>query len=110
MSIRMAIAIAAGLGAVIALAGGAGAEMFAPAKTGKAPTVNFVGCAVRAGDCVFIKNGGKTYNITSAAPANLGLKLRVSGTETDKQSTCQGIILDNLKVSQTKQPCKMPKK
>ena len=109
MSIRMVIAIGAGLCAAVALGGSAGAEMFAPTTTAKSTKVNFVGCAVRRADCVFIEYKGKSYNITAAAPANLGLKLRVSGTETTRMSTCQGIILDDLKVSQTKQPCKTKK-
>jgi hypothetical protein len=108
MSIRMGIAVAAGLFAAVGLAGSAGAEMAAPPKGGK--KVSFVGCAVKQADCVFITNKGKTYNITAAAPADLGLKLRVSGNESTRMSTCQGIILDNLKVSQTRQRCKAPKK
>ena len=112
MSIRMGIAVAAGLCALVGLTGGAGAEMFAPSQTPKAAkpqTVKFNACAVRRGDCVFVEYKGKSYNITAKAPANLGLKLRVSGTVTDKASTCQGIILDDLKVSQTRQPCKTKK-
>ena len=108
MSIKTGIAVAAALCALVGLTGGAGAEMFAPSKPAKPTKVNFAACAVRAGDCVLVEYKGKKYNITAKAPANLGLKLRVSGTETDR-SKCGGVVLDDLKVAQTKQPCKAKK-
>jgi hypothetical protein len=110
MSMKVGIAVAAGLCALVGLSGGAGAEMFAPSKAPKATKVSFSACAVRAGHCVFADYKGKKYNITAKAPANLGLRVKVSGVDTNNPSLCGGILLDKLVVTQTKQPCKQPKK
>jgi len=71
MSIRMALAIAAGLGAAIALNGGAGAEMAAPKKAPKPKTVTVTGCPEKGfGEtCTIIKAPkDTTYNISGANP------------------------------------------
>ena len=101
MTIRMAIAVAAGLGAVVMLGSGAGAEMLAPTKAPKTKTVNFLGCATRGVPefCVMIKGpGGANYNVSDANPGvPIGRRVRLTGTVTDKMSPCFGTVLDNVR-------------
>ena len=103
MSIRMGIAVAAGLFAVVGLAGNAGAEMFAPSKAAKPKKVTVVGCAKMVGTCTMLNN----YNVSSANPAvPEGKRAKVQGTTSDKVSICGGIVLDNIKWSPAKGKCK----
>jgi hypothetical protein len=102
MSIRMGIAVAAGLFAVVGLAGSAGAEMFAPSKAAKPKKVTVVGCATSVGTCTMLKN----YNVSSANPAvPVGKRARVQGTSTSKMSICGGVVLDNIKWAALKGKC-----
>jgi hypothetical protein len=95
----MTIAIAAGVGALVALSGGAGAEMAAPAP--KAKTVTVTGCATKGVPdfCVMMKGPkGTNYNVTGANPAvPIGKRVRLKGETTDKLSPCGGVVLDNIK-------------
>src|SRR5256885_10541361 len=95
MSIRRELAIAAGLGAVIALNGGAGAEMAAPKKAPKPKTVTVTGCPEKGfGEtCTIIKAAkDTTYNISGAnPPAPIGKKVRLKGTVTDPHTFCGGL-------------------
>ena len=109
MSIRMGIAIAAGLFAAAAFASNAGAEMFAPSKTAKPKTVSVTGCATKGfpDTCTMIKGPkGANYNVSSANPAvPVGKRSTVKGTVTDKMSTCGGIVLDNISWKPAKGKC-----
>jgi hypothetical protein len=109
MSVRMAIAVAAGL--CVGLAGFANAEMAAPTPTkpAKPKTVTVTGCAAKGVPdvCTVIK-GPKdaTYNISSAnPPAPVGQKVSLKGTVTDKHSICGGTVLDNITWRAVKGKC-----
>jgi hypothetical protein len=88
MSIRMGIAVAAGLFAVVGLAGNAGAEMFAPAPATKPKKVTVTGCAAKGTPdfCIMIKGPkGANYNVTAAVPAvPVDKKVKLQGMTTDK--------------------------
>ena len=109
MSVRMAIAVAAGL--CVGLAGFANAEMAAPTPTKppKAKTVTVTGCATKGvpDTCTMIKGPkGANYNISSAnPPAPVGQKVRLKGTVTDKHSFCGGLVLDNIAWQALKGKC-----
>ena len=112
MSIRMAIAIASGLCAAVALAGTAGAEMAAPTQTAPKPkTVTVTGCPTAGFPalCTMIKGKGGNYNVSSANPAApIGKKVRLKGTVTDKHSICGGLVLDNVTWQAVKGKCPAP--
>ena len=114
MSIRMALAIAAGLGAAIALNGGAGAEMAAPKKAPKPKTVTVTGCPQKGfGEtCTIIKAPkDTTYNISGAnPPAPIGKKVRLKGTVTDPHTFCGGLTLIDIKWTAVKGKCPAPTK
>lgn len=109
MSIRMGIAVAAGLFAAASLAGGASAEMFAPTKPAKPKTVTVTGCATKGfpDTCTMMEGPkGANYNISSANPAvPVGKKSTVKGTVTDKVSICGGTVLDNISWGPAKGKC-----
>ncbi len=112
MSIRMAIAVAAGLSAVVGLTVGAGAEMAAPAKPAKPEIVRVAGCSYRGAPeyCVMIKGGKKmqVYNVTGATPPiPVGKSIALRGEVTNRFSPCGGIVLD--KISWAPFPSKCPK-
>jgi hypothetical protein len=98
MSIRMGIAVAAGLFAAVGLAGSAGAEMFAPSKSAKPKKVTVTGCATSVGTCTMLNAGKASYNVSSANPAvPTGKRSKVQGTTSDKMSICGGVVLENIK-------------
>jgi hypothetical protein len=102
MSIRMGIAVAAGLFAVVGLAGSAGAEMFAPSKAAKPKKVTVTGCATSVGTCTMLKN----YNVSSANPAvPTGKPVKVQGMTSDKMSPCGGVVLEKIKFANAKGKC-----
>jgi hypothetical protein len=106
MSIRMGIAVAAGLLAVVGLAGSAGAEMFAPSKAAKPKKVTVAGCATTVGTCTMLNAGKASYNVSSANPAvPTGKRVRVQGMTSDKVSICGGVVLDNIKFANAKGKC-----
>jgi hypothetical protein len=110
MSIRTGIAVAAGLFAVVGLAGNAGAEMFAPsAKPTKPKKVTVSGCASKGVPdfCTMIKGPkGASYNVTAAVPAvPVGKPIKLQGVVTDKMSPCGGVVLDSVKWAATKGKC-----
>jgi len=112
MSIRMGLAAAAGLCAVIALTGGAGAEMAAPSKAPKPKTVTVIGCPQKGNlDCTIIKAPkDTTYNISGAnPPAPIGKKVRLKGTVTDPHTFCGGSTLVDIKWTALKGKCPAPK-
>jgi hypothetical protein len=115
MSIKMGIAVAAGLCAMIGLTGGAGAEMAAPSKAPKPKTILLIGCATKGIPefCVMIQGGGpkaQNYNVTGANPAvPVGKPVRLRGEVTNKLSPCGGIVLDNVKwMSMWPAKCRKP--
>ena len=99
MSIKVGIAVAAGLCAMIGLTGGAGAEMVA--KAPKPKTILLIGCATKGIPefCVMMPGPkGQSYNVTGANPAvPIGKPVRLRGEVTNKLSPCGGIVLDNVK-------------
>jgi hypothetical protein len=106
MSIRMGIAVAAGLFAAVGLVGSAGAEMFAPSKAAKPKKVTVTGCASSVGTCTILKAGKASYNVSSANPAvPVGKKVRVQGMTSSKMSPCGGTVLDGIKVATLKGKC-----
>jgi hypothetical protein len=106
MSIRMGIAVAAGLLAVVGLAGSAGAEMFAPSKAAKPKKVSVTGCATSVGTCTMLNAGKASYNVSSANPAvPTGKRVRVQGMSSEKMSICGGAVLDNVKWGPAKGKC-----
>ena len=109
MSIRMGIAVAAGLFAAVGLAGNAGAEMFAPSKAPKPKKVTVSGCATKGTPdfCTMIKGPkGANYNVSGATPpVPVGTKVKLQGTVTDKVSPCGGVVLDDVKWAATKGKC-----
>jgi hypothetical protein len=106
MSIRMGMAVAAGLLAVVGLAGSAGAEMFAPSKAAKPKKVTVTGCATTVGTCTMLNAGKASYNVSSANPAvPTGKRVRVQGTTSDKVSICGGVVLDSIKFANAKGKC-----
>lgn len=113
MSVRMGLAVVAGVGAIIGLTAGAGAEMAAPAKTPKPKTVTVTGCPQKGfpESCTIINAPKDTrYNISSAnPPAPIGKMVQLKGTVTDKHSFCGGLTLDNIKWVELKRRCPAPK-
>ena len=109
MSIRTGIAVAAGLFAVVGLAGNAGAEMLAPSKAPKPKKVTVSGCASKGVPdfCTMIKGPkGASYNVTAAVPAvPVGKPIKLQGVVTDKMSPCGGVVLDSVKWAATKGKC-----
>ena len=109
MSIRTGIAVAAGLFAVVGLAGNAGAEMFAPPTAAKPKKVTVSGCASKGVPdfCTMIKGPkGASYNVTAAVPAvPVGKPIKLQGIVTDKMSPCGGVVLDGVKWAATKGKC-----
>ena len=114
MSIRMALAITAGLAAAVALNGGAGAEMAAPKKAPKPKTVTVTGCPQKGfpDTCTIIMAPKDTrYNISGAnPPAPIGKKVRLTGKETDPHTVCGGLTLVDIKWTALKGKCPAPKK
>ena len=109
MSIRMGLAVAAGLFAAFALAGNAGAEMAAPAKPAKPKVVKVTGCAEKSVPEFCTRLGA--YNVSGANPAvPVGKKVRLTGTVKQGVSPCPGTILDGIKWTQVKGKCLAPKK
>jgi len=107
MSIRMGIAVAAGLFAAVGLAGNAGAEMFAPSTAAKPKKVTVTGCATSVGTCTMLKGPkGASYNVSSANPGvPVGKRAKVQGTTSAKMSPCGGTVLDGIKWSAVKGKC-----
>jgi hypothetical protein len=102
MSIRIGIAVAAGLFAAVGLGGNAGAEMFAPSKAAKPKKVTVVGCAKSVGACTMLNN----YNVSTANPAvPAGKRSRVQGMTSDRMSPCGGTVLVDIKWSPAKGKC-----
>jgi hypothetical protein len=102
MSIRMGIAVAAGLFAVVGLAGSASAEMFAPQTAAKPKKVTVTGCAKSVGTCTMLNN----YNVSSVNPAvPVGKRAKVQGTTSDTMSPCGGTVLVNIKWATVKGKC-----
>ena len=100
MSIRMGIAVAAGLFAAVGLVGSASAEMFAPSKAAKPKKVTVTGCAKMVGTCTMLNK----YNVSSGSVPE-GKRVRVQGTTSDKMSPCGGVVLDNIKFRAVKGKC-----
>ena len=109
MSIRTGIAVAAGLFAVMGLAGNAGAEMFAPPTAAKPKKVTVSGCASKGVPdfCTIMKGPkGASYNVTAAVPAvPVGKPIKLQGMTTTKMSPCGGVVLDGVKWAATKGKC-----
>lgn len=109
MSIRTGIAVAAGLFAVVGLAGSAGAEMLAPSKAPKPKKVTVSGCASKGVPdfCTMIKGPkGASYNVTAAVPAvPVGKPIKLQGIVTDKMSPCGGVVLDGVRWAATRGKC-----
>jgi hypothetical protein len=111
MSIRMIIAVVAGLGAAVGLVGGAGAEMAAPTKSkaAKPKTVTVAGCATKGVPdfCTMMKGPkGANYNVSGASPAApVGKRIRLQGTVSDKMSPCGGTVLDGVKWAEVRGKC-----
>ena len=109
MSIRTGIAVAAGLLAIMGLAGNAGAEMFAPPTAAKPKKVTVSGCATKGVPdfCTMMKGPkGASYNVTAAAPpVPVGKPIKLQGTTTAKFSPCGGVVLDNVKWVAAKGKC-----
>jgi hypothetical protein len=102
MSIRMGIAVAAGLFAVVGLAGSAGAEMFKAPKPSKPKKVTVTGCAKSAGTCTMLNN----YNVSTANPAvPVGKRSKVQGMTSDRMSPCGGTVLVDIKWRPAKGKC-----
>jgi len=110
MSIRMGIAVAAGLLAAVGLAGNAGAEMLVGSKAPKPKKVTVSGCATKGtpDTCTMIAGPkGANYNVSGATPpVPVGTKVKLQGTVTDKMSLCGGVVLDGIKWAATKGTCK----
>jgi hypothetical protein len=74
--------------------------------------VSVSGCAFAGvtASCLMIKGAdGTVYNITgvSPRPRMLDRMIRVRGTVSDKMSICnQGIVLDRIRWSRTRQQCR----
>ena len=110
MSIRTGIAVAAGLFAVVGLAGNAAAEMFAPSTAPTKPKkVTISGCASKGTPdfCIMMKGPkGASYNVTAAVPAvPVDKRIKLQGITTDKYSPCGGTVLDGVKWAATKGKC-----
>ncbi len=105
MSIRMGIAIAAGLFAAAGLVGNAGAEMAkAPAKPAKPKTVTVTGCATQGVPQFCVRLAG--FNVTAANPAvPIGKMVRLTGTVVEGPGICSGIILQNIRWMAVKGKC-----
>jgi hypothetical protein len=98
MSIRMGIAVAAGLFAAVGLAGNAGAEMFAPSKPAKPPKpkiVTVTGCATQGVPQFCVRLGA--FNVTGAGqPVPIGQMVRLTGTVSGDPGICSGTTLTNI--------------
>ena len=80
MSIRLRIVVAAGLCAIVGLAGTAKAEMVAPPQADQKVTV--VGCASGGIPefCIMLKADAQAYNVTGARPGlPIGKLVRMTG-------------------------------
>jgi hypothetical protein len=100
MSIRLRIAVAAGLCALAGLAGTARAEMVAPPQADPPKKVTVVSCASGGIPefCIMLKAGAQSYNVTGARPAlPIGKLVRMTGTTTDRLSPCGGVVLADIK-------------
>ena len=114
MSIRLGLAAATSLCAVIGLTAGAGAEMAAPPKPAKPEIVRVAGCSYRGTPefCVMIKGGKKmqVYNVTGATPPiPVGKSITLRGEVTNKFSPCGGIVLDKISWGPFPSKCPKPK-
>lgn len=111
MSIRMTIAVVAGLCVAAGLSGPGAAEM--AKKAPKPKTVTITGCPMQGVPefCTIIKAPkDTTYNVSSANPAApIGKKVRLKGTVTDKHSICGGLVLDDITWMAVKGKCPAPK-
>ena len=108
MSIRMGIAVAAGLLAAASLTGGASAEMFAPApkaaKPAKPKTVTVTGCATQGVPQFCVRLGG--FNVTGASvPVPIGKMVKLTGTVSGDPSICSGTTLVNIKWTPARGKC-----
>ena len=107
MSIRMGIAVAAGLFAAAGLAGGASAEMFAPAKPAKPPkpkTVTVIGCATQGVPQFCVRLGA--FNVTAAnPPVPIGKMVRLSGTVSGDPGIRSGTTLTNVRWTPARGKC-----
>ena len=93
----------------------AGAALLLSLSAQAAPSVGqrvtVTGCAFAGvtATCLMIKSSdGTVYNITGVNPRPrvLDRMIRVRGTVTDKASMCnQGIVLDRIRWSRTRQQC-----
>jgi hypothetical protein len=83
----------------------------AQAATAAGQRVTFPGCVFTGtpDTCLMIKSpDGTVYNISALNPRPRALDrvIRVRGTVTDKASVCnQGIVLDRIRWSRTRQRC-----
>jgi hypothetical protein len=100
MSIRMGMAVAAGLFAAFGLVGNAGAEMAAPKKAAPAKMQRFNTCAFKGTPefCTMIQVGGKLYNV-SGSNIQAGKMASGSGTPTTDFSPCGGTVLKVAKAN-----------
>lgn len=107
MSIRMGIAVAAGL-CTLGLAGGAGAEMLTKSKAPKPKVVTVTGCATKGVPEFCIRMG--RFNVTGANPAvPLGKRVTVRGIETPDPSICFGVTLKDISWKPAGGKCPKPK-
>jgi hypothetical protein len=87
------------------------AALPAQAATAAGQRVTFSGCAFAGTPdiCLMIKSpDGTLYNISALNPRPRALDriIRIRGTVTDKASVCnQGIVLDRIRWSRTRQRC-----
>jgi hypothetical protein len=98
MSIRMGLAVAAGLFAAFALVGNAGAEMAAPKKAAPPKPQRFAGACVSKGTpefCTILTIRAKAYNVSSANPAlPVGKRVTGWGNVTSPISVCGAPVLE----------------
>jgi hypothetical protein len=95
------------------MAAGAALVLALPAQaapsTGQRVTVTGCAFAGVTSTCLMIKGSdGTVYNMTAVNPRPRALDrmIRVRGTVTDKASMCnQGIVLDRIRWSRTRQQC-----
>jgi hypothetical protein len=105
MSIRMGIAVVAGLFAAAGLVGGAGAEMATkPSKPPKPKTVTVIGCATQGVPQFCVRLGA--FNVTAAnPPVPIGTKVRLSGTVSGDPGICSGTTLTNVRWTPARGKC-----
>jgi hypothetical protein len=105
MSIRMGIAMTAGLVAAAALAGNAAAQATKPVKP---KTVTVTGCATQGVPQFCIRLGG--FNVSAANPAvPMDKMVRLTGTVSDNFSFCSGTPLLNISWMAVSGKCKADK-